>query len=62
MSYKQILITEDLHRRVKVAATLLDLSIKDYTERALRAAMNADDKLNPPRRLVDSGVSYEMEE
>ena len=54
---KNIQIDEALHRQVKLAALMLNTTIKEFTEAAIRAAL--PDKA---RLLVDSAAAYEVEE
>ena len=65
MSYKQILVTQELHQQIKAAAALQGQSILEFAESALRRAL-PDAPLLPfgdtPRRLVDPAVEYETEE
>ena len=53
---KNIQIDEKLHRRVKLAATMHGISIKDYVERVLQNAIAAEGLT-----LVDPGVEYTTE-
>ena len=53
---KFIRIDENLHLQTKIAATLEGISIKEWTERALRHALDGNGK-----RLTDTRVSYETE-
>ena len=56
-SDKFIRIDEHLHYQTKLAAALEGISIKEYTERAIRAALSNNGKL-----LVDSpSPSYSTE-
>ena len=65
MNHKLIAIDADLHTQIKAMAALLDMSIKDFADEALRKALPNERLLpfdNPPRRLVDPAVEYETEE
>lgn len=52
--YRTISIDPELHNKVRIAAALRGVTIKEFTEDALR------DKLN--KTLVDSGVTYQTKE
>ena len=54
MNDKWIRVNEQLHRRVKLSATMHGVSIKDYVERVLENALAAEGMT-----LVDPGIDYE---
>lgn len=53
MPIKNIQIDEQLHRQVKLAATLYNMTIREFTERALRKVVLPDLKT-----LVDTKAEY----
>ena len=56
MTYQPIAISEEMHRKAKTAAASEGLSLKEWTERAIRAALTDNGK-----RLVDSKAPYSTE-
>lgn len=66
MTYKQILVREDLHNRVKARAALLGQSIREYAESLFLDDL-ADSPLNQTapdngrRLLVDPNCEYRAE-
>ena len=54
---KTLYIDADLHKRVKLAATLAGLTIREWVERALRANVPHQWR---DRELVDPGVEYDV--
>ena len=62
--YKTLFIDEELHRRVKLHATLLDESIKEYVERALTVRLQAESdgpEFFGMKRLIDTRTEYTAE-
>ena len=53
MTIKNIQIDERLHRRVKLAATMHDVSIKEWVEKVLENGLAAEGMT-----LVDPGTDY----
>ena len=56
---KTLYIDANLHRRVKVAATLSDQSIKDWVEGVLQDALDGQPS---PSVLIDERTGYNVEE
>ena len=57
MTIKNIQIDERLHRRVKLAATMHDVSIKEWVEKVLEYGLAAEGMT-----LVDPGADYTTKE
>ena len=53
MDDKMLRINGDLHKRIKLTATMHNMSIKEWTEQALQNALAAEGMM-----LVDPGVEY----
>ena len=59
MEDKMIRISGDVHTQVKATAALYNMTIRDFTERALKKFILPDLKA---RTLVDTKAPYEVQE
>lgn len=56
MTYTTMNLDKEIHRQAKIAATIEGMTLKDWVERAILAALDGNGK-----RLVDTRASYETE-
>ena len=53
MSYTTMNLDKEIHRQAKIAATIEGITLKDWVERAIKAALDGNGK-----RLVDTAAAY----